>query len=331
MLELRNQTPYPAERTILLDGKGEEHWVVIVKGTFTLESGRLERAASQEPIALADVHHGEPGGSSQKYESDILLRKPSTDILLNGHAHAPEGRPVRQLEVFLQVGSLSKRIRVHGDRVWERGLLGLQASRPQPFERMPLVYERAIGHEEQNPVGVGPYSGANEAAGKPLPNMEFPDHPISSWKDKSPPAGLGVVSKNWEPRRTWAGTYDQRWQEERLPLWPLDLDARFFQAAPPDQVTSDPLRGGDPVLLENLSPRGRLAFKLPRVTFGFTTLLGNGLTHHKANLDTVILEPDVPRVLLVWRTAIPCHRKKFSLKWTEIREKVLISKAKESP
>ncbi len=306
--------------------------MVVVKATFMVaRDGSVERASAMEPIALTDVYRGEPGASSQLYESEVLLRKPSTDVLLNGHAYAPEGSAVQQLDISFQVGDVTKQISVFGDRVWEKGLLGLRASAPRAFERMPLIYERAFGPGDGNPVGVGFHPDPAKAVGSLLPNLEAPGQRISRCTDTVAPMGVGVISKHWEPRRTWAGTCDERWLAERMPLWPEDLDPRFFQAAPADQVSREVLRGGEPVLLQHLTPEGPLAFRLPRVELAFTTALGKELIQHRAQLDTVILEPDIPRVLLVWHTMLSCHRKKFELKWTEIKEKTVVPKGRRQP
>ena len=43
-----------------------------------------------------------------------------------------------------------------------------------------------------------------------------------------------------------AGTYDQKWLDEKFPFLPEDFDKRYFQSAPEDQQT-DTLEGGEPV------------------------------------------------------------------------------------
>jgi len=43
--------------------------------------------------------------------------------------------------------------------------------------------------------------------------------------------------------------------------------------------------------------------------------------HQNRKLHTVILEPDFPRVSLVWHSALPCHFKGHKLERTLIRLK----------
>ena len=76
--------------------------------------------------------------------------------------------------------------------------------------------------------------------------------------------------------------------------------------------------GGETVELHNLSPNGLIRFNLPQVTLNFNTKLAGQMTAHQGNLHTVILEPDVPRVIMVWHTQLPCHGKKLKLEWTDI-------------
>ena len=106
--------------------------------------------------------------------------------------------------------------------------------------------------------------------------------------------------------------------KERQPLLPADFDDRFFQCAPEDQQSPSFLRGGEPVVLYRLTPAGELRFSLPRIFLGFTTHFSDGSTaiHKERRLHTVIIDGDVPRVSLVWHTALPCHFKVQKLERT---------------
>lgn len=338
MLQLNNKTSYLAEGTILLDIDGSEIWVVAVKATFEIRNGKPVLADKQEPVCLVDEYFGEPGNSSVKYENELVFKKPGTDIIVNGHAYSPNGRPLTKLDVSVRCHQTRKVIRVYGNRIWYKSIKGLSISDPQPFVKMPLVYERAFGGiddssedpkkhgaEERNPIGVGFGLSTDYLKDKPLPNLEDPADKITTWKNRPKPVGLGFICKHWQPRRQYAGTYDQKWMEERMPLYPLDFDFRFFLAAPADLVAMPHLRGGESVELLNLTPAAALAFSLPRMALGFRTHLAGKWIDHHGTLGSVIIEPDIPRVMLVWQTLIPCHRKKLDLKETQIFEKEVVS------
>jgi hypothetical protein len=128
------------------------------------------------------------------------------------------------------------------------------------------------------------------------------------------------------PRVKFAGTYDEKWQAERSPLLPEDFDDRFYQSSPVDQQSAQFLKGGEEVELLNLTPGGHLSFCLPRVFLGFETDFGDAPARHRANLHSVILEPDAPRVLLTWHTALRCHEKVTKLRRTTIIQKTLLSR-----
>lgn len=320
MWRIDNRTPFAAERAWVRDRDGSEIWLVAVKATFDIRpDGSTVIAQEQPPVLRVPEYYGEPGRSSLKYEADLVLTKKTTDVLVVGHAHAPAGRRVTEVDVELHVGPLQKVLRVFGDRTW--GHLG--ASSPQPFARMPLVYERAYGgvdarsaHPERdfdfrNPVGMGFAVAREHASGMRLPNIEDPQHLIRSWDERPPPAGSGAICSHWQPRLALAGTYDDHWMKSRQPLLAEDLDDRFFQCAPADQQTPMFLRGGEPVSLRHLTPAGELRFSLPRIHLGFQTHFYDGSLeiHKRRDLHTVILEPDFPRVSLVWHSALPCHFK----------------------
>ena len=338
MWQVDNQTPFAADRGWVRDRNGAEVWLVAVKCTFDIApDGSTDVAAVQPPVLHLPEYHGEPGASSLKYESDIVLTKTATDVIVVGHAYSPDGRPVTQRDVGFRLGLVQKTIRVFGDRMWR----GMGPPTPEPFTKVPLVYERAFGGVDRqsqnperdwywgNPVGTGFVVSRDHLQGVTLPNLEYPNEPLGSWKDRPRPASFGPVGSHWQPRVSFAGTYDDEWQKKRQPLLPLDFDDRFFQSAPPDQQVPGFLHGGEPVACHGLTPGGELQFLLPKVFLGFDTrFYGGGRELHKERrLHTVILEPDYPRVSLVWHTALPCHFKVQKLERTIVTVKTNLSES----
>ena len=247
---LTNRTPFVVQHLVLPDGEGGEALVVIVKITLDVDAqGELALAEPGVGIHMVDEAWGEPGRSSPRCDSDLVLAKPRVDVLLDAHAHAPGGEPCEQVLVELHVADLHKTLLVSGDRGWIDDV----PSRPQPFVSMPLGWERAYGGtrdrehvDERNPLGIG-HAGA--ASSDPrvrswLPNVEDPSAPMQQPSSVCTPVGFGVVGRAWLPRRTLAGTFDVAWKRERWPLAPRDFDPAFHQSAPRDQQL-DMLRGGD--------------------------------------------------------------------------------------
>ena len=329
MWQVDNRTPFAAERGWVRDRNGAEIWLVAVKCTFDiLPDGSTQVSHEQPPVLRVPEYNGEPGTSSLKYEADLVLTKTTTDIIVVGHAYAPNGRPVTELDVGFRVGPVQKVLHISGDRRW--GAFG--PSSPEPFTKMPLVYERAFGgmdtkspHPERdwdwrNPAGTGFAIAGDNLLGQLLPNIEYLNEPVTSWRDRPRPAGFGPIGCHWQPRVGFAGTYGDKWLKERQPLLPEDFDDRFFQCAPADQQAPAFLRGGEPVVLHRLTPTGDLRFVLPKLFPGFETRFYDGSReiHKSRRLHTVILEPDYPRVSLVWHSALPCHFKVQKLERTVV-------------
>src|SRR6185295_13490945 len=207
MFEIKNRTPFRVALVPALDKQGRDHAVVVIKGTYAIgrRGEELALAEEQDEIVRADAHHGEPGASSVARAAEGGPPKPGTDVVLIGHAHSPV-RPVRELDVVLAVGPIRKRVHVSGDRRWVRGAAGHVPSEPASFARVPLVWERAFGgidlrdadparrtSEPRNPVGVG-FGGADRPDDQPLPNLEDPQAPVRSPRDRPAPAGFGFVA-----------------------------------------------------------------------------------------------------------------------------------------
>lgn len=336
MWQLVNHTPYAAERCFARDRDGAELWVVAVKGTFhILPDGSTRLAEPQEEVCKIPRFRGEPGRSSLVYEGELVPDKQATDVILHGSARAPGRRPVTQLDVAMRVGRITKVLRIFGERHW-RKRMGLVLTPPEPFMEVPIVYEHAFGGvdagalprpdawEQRNPIGTGFASSPERLAGQRAPCIEDPRFLINSWKDRPSPAGFGPLCRDWSPRRERAGTYDEKWQQTRQPLVPLDFDDRFHQCAPEDQQVPGYLRGGEPVTLLNLGPREEIRFTLPRVWLVFSTRLGRQRVEHRPRLSSVIIEPDAARVMMVWVSSVPCHNREHLLEQTTLREKQFI-------
>jgi len=326
-MRLVNPHPWPAAWTMGLERDGRESAIVVVKATYRLPaSGEEARLADEQlPLVGADEFTGAPGSTAPRRETDFAHRKPGCDVLFLGSAHAPRGRRVSRLEVELRVGSLRKRFAVVGDRTWRRQLVGFRPDSPAPFERLAISYDVAFGGSAEpettpsfahpvNPVGRGYWPKGADIHGRPLPNTEQLGTPVEESHVHYAPMAFSPVGRNWLPRRSYAGTYDEAWTKHRAPLWPDDFDDRYFQAAPADQIVEYP-RGSVEVQLHNLTPDGRRAFRLPsqRMPVTFVPHRGRDVLR-EANIDTIVLEPDADRFTLTWRVHLPLGRSIFDVK-----------------
>lgn len=317
-----------AELTAFTDTTGWENVLVVIKATFSIpENGKMPQPLPPQALAMKDDFYGEPGLSAPAYENDFASHKARCDVLFKAQAHAPQGRPTQHMDVAVQVGSMAKALHVVGNRRWEKDVWLVRHSDPEAFTSMPLHYGRAFGGSVRytedditlfdtcaaNPVGSG-YSKHTAYAtvhGMALPNLEVSGRPLRHPDDVYPVVALSPVARNFYPRYTFAGTYDQRWRDEKAPFLPEDFDARYFQSAPDDQQIPYPM-GGEEVRLINMMPgREDVQFSLPPLRGVLVRVLDQHLhiREVEAMPDTLYFEPDEARFSVVWRTSLKLGHK----------------------
>lgn len=323
--DLDNRTDFVVHPQVLADRDGER-LVVVVKATFELEGSALEPAPPERMrgVRLADVPWDPEIPASIAYPCDLALRKPATDVVVVGRAHAPGGRPTPRFEARLEVGPLRRALAVFGPREWAQD--GLAIGPAQPATEIPLQWDLAWGgfddsdpedprEEPRNPVGRGVARRPESLTGAAAPQIEELGHPITSRDVRGAPAGLGPIGRHFAPRRGFAGTYDGTWKEHRAPLLPDDYDDRHAQVAPPAQIVAAPLDGAAPVRLVHLTPRPTVAFALPAVVLEVgIDVRGREPVRVRPRLDTVLVDTllaggDGVTVELAWRTSVKAPRR----------------------
>lgn len=316
MRSIINHTPFRACLGTGIYPDRSKSITAVVKATFAIppEDGAVCLLAPEQldPQSLPS-YVGRRWRSSILRPADVVPYKPGSDVVLIGHAHSPHGRAVAELNASLKVGHLHKSLVVVGDRQWRGTSRGPVMSEPVPFERMPLVYERAFGgcppsqrgrvspdHDQRNPVGTGYCVVEGDADGMRLPNLEAPEARIHSWRTVPPVAGFGAIDAHWAGRRCFAGTFDAGWRTSQRPYLPRDLDPRFHSVASPGLWSPVSLFGELPVELVHLALKPVLRFRLPEVRLQADFQLGDHVQERSAELWMIVLEPDERRVSMVW-------------------------------
>jgi hypothetical protein len=249
-------------------------------------------------------------------------------VLILGSAHAPDGKPAERVQVGLKIGPITKTFHVVGDRLWQVGNAVGPGSYIQPFQQMPITYDRAFGgvddfHREPskhsaymlNPIGRGYHAELDGALvdGTPMPNTEEIERPVEEPNGDYQPMSFGPIGRGWTPRLKYAGTYDQDWRDNVFPFLPKDFQEDYFQAAPTDQQIPYPT-GGEEVFLLNLTPDGRTNFRVPRVDVPIVFFPKKGKrTERKGVIDTIVVEPDKGIFSLTWRAGIPLRKNIFEI------------------
>lgn len=319
-MDLVNRTPFKGAVFFDANANGVDTLVVTLKATYRFDEPELTLASVQNEPTFNDVYAGDPGSSSLLYESDSNWGRTGADVALLGYAY-PRRDGETVTDISIRVGAAAKTARVFGERPWKSVVGSAQPGTPRPFERIALIYENAFGgiddsarhpadreSEPRNPVGRGVRAKRGRTPLEALrpPNIEDPAHLISRLGDRPPPVGFTFVARGWQPRCNYAGTYDDAWQRERMPLLPNDFDSRFYTAASPG-LTLPALQGGEPVELINITPARHTLFTLPRVDLQASFLVDAAPTPISLRLDTVVIDAAHAKLTLVWHGAQPVH------------------------
>jgi uncharacterized protein YjbI with pentapeptide repeats len=308
-----NVTPFAAVTMAWQLRPPRDSMTVIVKGTFTLVPDGAATAREESEVPMGDVFAGDDPQKSLVYPSDLVIWKPQADVVLLGHAVAPGGSsPAAEVRFQLGEGErrIQRRVVVFGERRWEKSMLVTVPTSPRPFERMPLVAERAFGGPgfDANPVGVGWKGAAGSDGVAFLPNIEDPERLVKGPGDRPSPMLVGPVSMFWKERWSKVGTYDAKWVKTRWPYFPEDFDWHFFQHAPPKQRL--PYLVGDEAFeitgMHREHPRlsGTLPGIAPRVFMQRTETTGGAFEEVLLRLDTVTFQVDTLTLTLVWRGVV---------------------------
>jgi hypothetical protein len=330
-MELLNSTKMLAGYTMGMKPSGREMLVVAIKGTFSIPKRHGEQpqlTEQQIPLIEADTFTGEPGYSAPEREIDYAPIKQRCDVLLNGCAYAPNSKLTSKVQVGLKIGQMEKSFNVIGKRFWEAGATGTGPGYPGLFERLPITYDNAYGGVDNflkdkskhsaympNPVGTGYHKQqADYLVDKtPMPNTEELNNPIKMPYGSYKPMAFGPLGRGWQERLKYAGTYDDDWLDNTFPFLPKDFDERYYQAAPADQQIDYP-KGGEDIMLINLTPEGRCHFQLPTINVPVVFFKKKGERFEtQAVIDTIVLEPEQGIFTLTWRTQIDLRKNIFEI------------------
>jgi uncharacterized protein YjbI with pentapeptide repeats len=196
---------------------------------------------------------------------DQGIPKSTSEYVVVGAAHQPNGRPAAVCAVRAEIGDLKKTLFVVGDREWQDEV----PTEPTPFVTMPIDYAHAFGGPgyDRNPLGKG-YAPikADGRTTHPLPNVEGPGRLVTSPGEKPEPTSFAPIDFTWPQRFALAGTYDQKWLDTLYPGYAPDMDWRIWNIAPPDQRQQQPFRGDEKLTFKNMHPKKpELTAQLPGI------------------------------------------------------------------
>ena len=296
-----------AVATLLSRTPTRVHLTVVVKARFALRHDAPMVVAGRPSLVARDVHLEDDPTCSLVDASDLVPYRPTADVWLTGHAYPPGGRraavSVARLAIYRgDQQLLLKTVHILGDRA-------AADATPEPFDMMPLTYERAFGGLgcDDNPVGVG----ADE---RPLwPNLVHPDDPECV-------ACFGPVSRYWRLRRQHVTTEQRRALEAKPPRIAEGFEWEYFQAAPADQRV--PFLAGDEwVILDGMHPSVlRVQSRLPKVAGVARVLQRDGNARQQGQniamvADGLAIDADAQICALTWRGSVVVDPVKARDQW----------------
>lgn len=326
-MDLVNQTAVPGDlRVAELPVERERRGVLTGKATFRIESG-VAILDDQSPLpifaeatAVADVVH----------PRDVLPRKlPWFEVMLVGSV-AGHGEPTRTLSFV--VGERRQSMTIVGDRVWLQRADGTWTpSEPEPFERMPLSWDRAFGGtatitiddgallelpHAPNPIGRGfdarPYldslkTALNAPEGYPhirgerrLPNLESPSAPMSAPSDTPMPVCWAPMPEACALKMAplMDGVTDE--PSPDTPDARHESVLRALTQAHPDWLIDTP-EAGATVAVQGLGDND-MSFELPRLRVIADYIVGHRLGERALTPEALVVDLDARRAMITYRT-----------------------------
>jgi hypothetical protein len=227
-VKLTNGTPIPAEAVVSSASGDVGLGYLVAKATFTFDARGVLALDTQEPLPLLTEDEQTPVGL---LPSDVVPRRGTKfEVILVGYAYPPAGQhEATSVSVALSVGRERRELKIFGERYWTKDRNGnATISSPRPFDRMPLVYERAYGgwssaqfdketiidvFDPINRIGKGfdAEAVANGIASqlkapkgypvltgyrRALPNLENPRALIRQWQDAPEPVGWAAAPRD---------------------------------------------------------------------------------------------------------------------------------------
>ena len=122
-----------------------------IKRAYSLAPNQVTALSEPPPLVEAPVWEDQ-----QLVADSDLHRKPHfTDIIVKGAIHSPNGQPVTALEAGIRVDSVFRQLTVTGQRHLELGRGEPTFSAPEPFTKIPMVWEEAYGGTDHHNQAMG--------------------------------------------------------------------------------------------------------------------------------------------------------------------------------
>lgn len=302
-MEFLNHTQDSAELISGPHGPAEQGVCVLAKRTLPLDPAAIgPQAEFHWPVSRTEL---KTDFGDFPFEHHFPL--PKLDFMVLGEACTPNGRPMRETLVRLQVGRhFVHEERVLGDRVWKKALLSYKASDPVPFTRMPLTLKQAFGGTVElengtlshvdNPLGKGYLVKGVDPENRSLPNIECPNEPMRE------PFDL-VRTTCMAPYPLAGGLrYRDKITAQGVKPYEREDNNGYFGQAHPDLVMEKPA-AGTPISLDGMHALGPLRLEVPHCPFQCLLSVNGQSRPLRFSLDAICLFTHLNRGGFRWRAA----------------------------
>ncbi len=320
-MDLRNQTAYSAGFFNCVVAEDELMASVVGRATYRLQDDRLVLDDS-DPLPVQSDPLEFPEG---KLDGETPFLRAGVDLIIVGQAHAPDEKPVRQLDMRIKVGKAFERsMRITGDRVWQKHNEELKPSDTAPFTQMSLGYKNAYGGKalseagmmdySANPDGKGFYLTQDQALGQPLPNLENPEQPVETWQDQPVPMAPGPYPMLWSLRPLNSVELSDDQPQPKI----KKIKPELYNNAHPAFIIYDPIQAGDEIYISHLMHEGAMHFTLPDMALHVHVQLEKRHFLFPLHLECIGILADIKRVFITSRVAfryqiIPMERRTVTL------------------
>jgi hypothetical protein len=325
-MDLVNQTPVVADvRVAAIEGSPHRYGMLVAKATFEVLPDGSTRIDSQDPVPLFD--EDEPTEFGLLPDDSVPRRDRKLEVIVLGQAYST-GRG--QMLVELAVGNYRQSLLVSGDRWWVSHQAGGRHCDPQPFETIPMTWDRAFGGSTQcwidaesildldHPMnkygrGFNAYKMAEDVGkafesptGYPqlspdyvrrLPNIEHPQAAIRHWDDEPRPYCWATIPTDIGVHLQRAHDYVHHYKR---PLSRDDMLRIVYHRAHPDWILDIPPMDTI-VALSGMTAGPRFAFRIPRLRVLADYELGERTGTRELEPHMLLLLPEQSRFYLVYR------------------------------
>lgn len=317
MIELHNDSPWSVAACPGWDRQRRSCVTIIVKQAWRFDTdGATEPLDPVPAVEWRDRFAADPSSSSVIAASEVAPFKRGGEIYLFGTVW-PARSGATSMEVLLGLErdgqAWEKRLIVHGERRWRRGLFGLQADPARELQSVPLRYEQAWGGRDPdndldvcpgNPAGKGHARRARLLDGRPLPAIEYPGQSLPRPGQPLRPAGFGPLPVHWEPRASLRAAFDIQAARHGACPYPDSVDEALHNCAPPDQRFDAPFTGDETVVLQGFFKGHPGPVRVP-VPFVVPQIVATAPDEPPAAVcDTLVVDTDLRQVQRIWRTRI---------------------------